>query len=178
VGLVLWLSVLKSGVHATLAGVALGLVIPLAPAVSPAGQVPSARLERALHPWVAFGILPLFALANTGLPLDAVDARLVSHPVTLGVACGLLFGKLSGVFGFTWLAVRFNVAALPEQVSWRQLFGVALLTGIGFTMSLFIGSLAFPTDTLHGEVRFGVLAGSTVAAIAGALLLRFSSARG
>jgi NhaA family Na+:H+ antiporter len=168
-GFLLWLSVLKSGVHATLAGVTLGLAIPLRPG-------PATRLEHALHPWVTFLILPLFALANAGVPLDQVDARLLTHPVTVGIACGLLFGKLAGVFSFTWLAVRLRAGVLPEGVSWRHLFGVALLTGIGFTMSLFLGALAFPSDTLHGEVRLGVLAGSTCAAIAGALLLRSASA--
>jgi len=173
VGFLLWLSVLKSGVHATLAGVALGLAIPLARNGQP-GQ--AARLEHALHPWVTFLILPVFALANAGVPLGQVDAQALTHPVTVGIAGGLLFGKLAGVFSFTWLAVRLRAGVLPDGVTWRHMLGVALLTGIGFTMSLFLGALAFPSDTLHGEVRLGVLAGSTCAAIGGALLLRSASA--
>jgi len=175
VGLLLWLSVLKSGVHATLAGVALGLAIPLVDD-DRGGPGQAARLERALHPWVAFAILPLFAVANAGVPLEGVTAQVLAHPVTLGIACGLLFGKLAGVLGFTWLAVRLRAGVLPAGVNWRHLVGVSLLAGIGFTMSLFLGALAFPDDTLHGEVRLGVLAGSTCAALAGALLLRFASA--
>ena len=171
-GLVLWVSVLKSGVHATLAGVALGLAIPLARGGQP-GR--AAALERALHPWVAFGILPVFALANAGVPLAQLDARVLLHPVTVGVASGLLLGKLAGVFGFTWLALRLGVAELPADIGWRHLFGVALLTGVGFTMSLFLGALAFPDDSLHGPVRVGVLLGSVCAAVAGACWLRLAA---
>jgi Na+:H+ antiporter, NhaA family len=169
VGFLLWLAVLKSGVHATLAGVVLGLVLP-----PPRARGPNvaARFEHALHPWVTFAILPLFALANAGVPFEGMGADVLLHPVTLGIAMGLLAGKLAGVFGFTWLAVRFGFGRLPEQVTWSQLFGVALLTGIGFTMSLFLGALAFSDEGLHGEIRLGVLAGSTCAAIAGVLWLR------
>jgi len=168
-GLLLWLSVLKSGVHATLAGVVLGLVIPLSRNGAGGG---AARIERSLHPWVTFAILPLFALANAGVPLLNVTFAALAHPVTIGITLGLLLGKLAGVFGFTWLAVRFGFGALPAGVGWRHVFGVALLTGIGFTMSLFIGSLAFPDDTLQGQVRLGVLLGSTLAAVAGVMWLR------
>ena len=171
-GLVLWVSVLKSGVHATLAGVALGLAIPLARGGQP-GR--AAALERALHPWVAFGILPVFALANAGVPLAQLDARVLLHPVTVGVASGLLLGKLAGVFGFTWLALRLGLGELPADIGWRHLFGVALLTGVGFTMSLFLGALAFPDDSLHGPVRVGVLLGSVCAAVAGACWLRLAA---
>jgi NhaA family Na+:H+ antiporter len=169
VGFLLWLAVLKSGVHATLAGVVLGLLLP-----SPRASGPNvaARFERALHPWVTFVILPLFALANAGVPLAGLGVDVLLHPVTSGIAVGLLAGKLAGVFGFSWLAVRLGVCRLPEQVTWTHLFGVALLTGIGFTMSLFIGSLAFSDDGLHGEIRLGVLVGSSCAAIAGLLWLR------
>jgi len=168
-GLLLWLSVLKSGVHATLAGVVLGLVIPLSRNGAGGG---AARIERSLHPWVTFAILPLFALANAGVPLLNVTFAALAHPVTIGITLGLLLCKLAGVFGFTWLAVRFGFGALPAGVGWRHVFGVALLTGIGFTMSLFIGSLAFPDDTLQGQVRLGVLLGSTLAAVAGVMWLR------
>jgi len=168
IGFLLWLSVLKSGVHATLAGVALGLAIPLARDPDTGA---AARLEHGLHPWVTFLILPVFALANAGVPLALTWSDL-AHPVTTGIALGLVFGKLAGVFGFTWLALRLKLGVLPTGVDWRHLFGVALLTGIGFTMSLFIGSLAFDGDSLHGQVRLGVLLGSSVAAIAGLAWLR------
>jgi NhaA family Na+:H+ antiporter len=165
-GLVLWISVLRSGVHATLAGVVLGLAIPLQ------RGGPAAPLERALHPWVAFGILPVFALANAGVPLDQLSTSVLLHPVTLGIAGGLLLGKLAGVFCFTWGALRLGLGELPAEIGWRHLFGVALLTGIGFPMSLFLGALAFPDDRLHGPVRIGVLLGSAAAALAGAWWLR------
>jgi NhaA family Na+:H+ antiporter len=168
-GLLLWISVLKSGVHATLAGVALGLAIPLARERRPGS---AARLEHTLHPWVAFVILPVFALANAGVPLQELDMRVLAHPVTLGITLGLLFGKLLGVFAFTWGAIRIGLGELPGEIHWRHLLGVALLTGIGFTMSLFLGTLAFPDDSLHGQVRIGVLLGSTCAALAGAWWLR------
>jgi NhaA family Na+:H+ antiporter len=128
VGFLLWLAVLKSGVHATLAGVILGLVLP-----TPGEQGPNvaARFQSTLHPWVTFAILPLFALANAGVPLQGVSTAVLLHPVTLGIASGLLFGKLAGVFSFTWLAVRFGLGRLPDGVTWRHLFGVALLTGVG-----------------------------------------------
>jgi NhaA family Na+:H+ antiporter len=168
-GFLLWLSVLKSGVHATLAGVVLGIAIPL-----PRGgeRDAAARLESRLHPWVAFVILPLFALANAGVPLAEVSMRVILHPVTLGIALGLLLGKFAGVFSFTWLAVRLRIGVLPPGVQWHHLVGVALLTGIGFTMSLFLGSLAFARAGLHGEVRVGVLLGSLCAALAGVVWLR------
>ena len=169
VGFLLWLSVLKSGVHATLAGVALGLAIPVPRAGAPGV---AARLEHALHPWVTFLILPLFALANAGVPLMNLSVAALTHPVTVGIALGLVIGKFAGVLGFTWLAVRLGFGALPQGVTWRQLAGVAWLTGIGFTMSLFLGALAFPADELQGPVRLGVLLGSTVAALAGMLWLR------
>jgi NhaA family Na+:H+ antiporter len=169
VGFLLWLAVLKSGVHATLAGVILGLVLP-----PPRDKGPNvaARFEHALNPWVTFVILPLFALANAGVPLAGLGAGVLLHPVTLGIALGLLAGKLVGVFGFSWLAVRLGWGKMPGQVGWAHLFGVALLTGIGFTMSLFLGALAFTDEGFHGEIRLGVLAGSTCAAIAGVLWLR------
>jgi NhaA family Na+:H+ antiporter len=179
VGFLLWLSVLKSGVHATLAGVALGLALPLArgrgidPAHSRATDA-AARLEHALHPWVTFLILPVFALANAGVPLAKISGSDLTHPVTSGIVFGLVIGKLAGVFGFTWLALKLRLGVMPSGVEWRHLFGVALLTGIGFTMSLFIGSLAFDDDSLHGYVRLGVLLGSSVAAIAGLAWLRLA----
>jgi NhaA family Na+:H+ antiporter len=168
VGFLLWLAVLKSGVHATLAGVVLGLALPTPHA---RGPNVAARFEHALHPWVTFVILPLFALANAGVPLEGVGVDVLLHPVTLGIAVGLLAGKLAGVFGFSWLAVKLGVCRLPQQATWTHLFGVALLTGIGFTMSLFLGALAFAEEGLHGEIRLGVLVGSTCAAVAGVVWL-------
>jgi NhaA family Na+:H+ antiporter len=173
VGVLLWLSVLKSGVHATLAGVALGFAIPLARAPRDA----AARVERRIYPRVTFVILPLFALANAGVPLAQVTGEVLMHPVTLGIALGLLLGKFVGVFALTWLAVRWRFGALPAGVSWHHVAGVALLTGIGFTMSLFLGALALPDDHLQGQVRLGVLVGSTCAAIAGVAWLRSASRR-
>ncbi|HET9474045.1 MAG TPA: Na+/H+ antiporter NhaA [Steroidobacteraceae bacterium] len=169
VGFLLWLSVLKSGVHATLAGVTLGLAIPI-PRDGSEGV--AARLEHALHPWVTFLILPLFALANAGVPLANLSGAAFTHPVTVGITLGLVLGKFAGVFGFTWLAVRLGFGALAPGVTWRHLAGVAWLTGIGFTMSLFLGTLAFSADEMQGPVRLGVLLGSTVAALAGAFWLR------
>jgi NhaA family Na+:H+ antiporter len=168
VGFLLWLAVLKSGVHATLAGVALGLAIPSARGAAGVAD----RFEHSLHPWVTYAILPLFALANAGVPLQGLSAEVLLHPVTLGIACGLLAGKLAGVFGFTWLAVKLGFGSLPGGVSWRHVFGVSLLTGIGFTMSLFLGALAFPDEGLHRHIRLGVLAGSLIAALAGMLWLK------
>ena len=169
VGLLLWLAVLKSGVHATLAGVILGLILP-----PPRERGPNvaARFEHALHPWVTFVILPLFALANAGVPLEGIGTDVLLHPVTLGIALGLLVGKVVGVFGFSWLAVKLGFGKLPERVGWHHLGGVALLTGIGYTMSLFLGALAFTDEGLHGEIRLGVLAGSTCAALLGVAWLR------
>ena len=171
VGFLLWVSVLESGVHATLAGVVLGFTIPLARAPRDA----AARVERRIHPRVTFVILPLFALANAGVPLAEATMDVFTHPVTLGIALGLLFGKFAGVFGFTWIAVRWRFGMLPAGVGWHHVAGVALLTGIGFTMSLFLGALALPDDALQGQVRLGVLVGSTCAAIAGAVWLRVAS---
>jgi NhaA family Na+:H+ antiporter len=172
VGALLWLAVLKSGVHATLAGVAIGLSIPMAPG-GDGHEKPLERLLHGLHPWVAFGILPLFAFANAGVPLDGLGLDSFLQPVPLGIAAGLLLGKQLGVFGAAWLLVRAGWAKLPDEVSWASLYGVALLCGIGFTMSLFIGSLAFGPEQieLQASHRIGILGGSFISAIAGLLLL-------
>jgi len=172
VGAVVWVCVLKSGVHATLAGVVTGLFIPLRGKND--GESPLERLEHDLHPMVAYLILPLFAFANAGVALAGVGSDALSHPVTLGIALGLVVGKPLGVFGFIALAVGTGWLKRPAGASWVGLFGVALLCGIGFTMSLFIGSLAFE----HGAAeyvrinRIGILAGSVVAAVAGLLWLK------
>lgn len=168
VGLVLWVCVLKSGVHATLAGVALAMFIPLGTGGKKSTS-PLLTLEHALHPWVAYAILPLFAFANAGVSLVNASAESFTHSVPMGIAIGLLLGKTVGVFGLTWMAIKLRLAALPAGANWGQVFGVAILCGIGFTMSLFVGSLAFPSGVSEyaGEDRMGILTGSLFAALIG-----------
>ncbi|HWH89166.1 MAG TPA: Na+/H+ antiporter NhaA [Pseudomonas sp.] len=167
IGLILWVCVLKSGVHATLAGVTLAFCIPLR--TKNAEPSPLLTLEHALHPWVAYGILPLFAFANAGLSLSGVTVESFTHDVPMGIAIGLLLGKTIGVFGLTWLAVKIGLAALPQGANWGQVLGVAILCGIGFTMSLFVGSLAFEpgVSDYAGMDRMGILTGSILAALIG-----------
>ena len=167
IGLILWVCVLKSGVHATLAGVTLAFCIPLR--TKNAEPSPLLTLEHALHPWVAYGILPLFAFANAGLSLSGVTVESFTHHVPMGIAVGLLLGKTLGVFGLTWLAVKIGIAALPQGANWGQVMGVAILCGIGFTMSLFVGSLAFVPGVSEyaGMDRMGILTGSILAALIG-----------
>jgi len=167
IGLILWVCVLKSGVHATLAGVTLAFCIPLR--TKNAEPSPLLTLEHALHPWVAYGILPLFAFANAGLSLSGVTVESFTHDVPMGIAIGLLLGKTVGVFGLTWLAVKIGIAALPQGANWGQVLGVAILCGIGFTMSLFVGSLAFEpgVSDYAGMDRMGILTGSILAALIG-----------
>ncbi|MDO9172993.1 MAG: Na+/H+ antiporter NhaA [bacterium] len=178
VGIPLWVAVLKSGVHATLAGVVLAMAIPLRassrPGRTPGAEPPLRHLEHALHPWVAYGVLPVFAFANAGVPLAGLAPADMIHPVPLGIAAGLLIGKLAGVLSFSWLATRAGLASLPDGAGWRQMFGIALLCGIGFTMSLFIASLAFEAGgaSFQGLERLGILAGSLVSGVAGYLVLR------
>ncbi len=174
VGLLIWASVLKSGVHATLAGVALGLLIPLK-LKNKDGNSPLKVLEHTLHPWVAFGVIPLFAFANSGIPLKGITYQTFLEPITLGIMLGLFFGKQIGVMAITALASRFKLTHLPEGVSWPQFYGMAVLTGIGFTMSLFIGTLAFTDVTFAMPVRLGVLAGSFLAAVVGLAILLFTT---
>ncbi|MBD8184583.1 Na+/H+ antiporter NhaA [Pseudomonas viridiflava] len=166
VGLVLWVCVLKSGVHATLAGVVLAFCIPLR---TSSKVSPLLTLEHGLHPWVAYGILPLFAFANAGVSLAGVTMESFTHPVPLGIAAGLLLGKTLGVFGLTWLAVKTRMASLPKEANWGHVLGVSILCGIGFTMSLFVGSLAFEpgVSAYAGEDRMGILTGSILSAIIG-----------
>jgi len=171
VGLVMWAAVLKSGVHATLAGVVLALFIPLRTGTA---EPPLRRLEHDLHPAVAYAILPLFAFANAGVPLAGITPSTLAAAIPAGIALGLLAGKMLGVFGASFIAIRLGVARLPQDVTWPQMFGVAILCGIGFTMSLFIASLAFKGEAARFgvESRLGILAGSIVAGIAGYLVLR------
>ncbi|UVC15781.1 Na+/H+ antiporter NhaA [Mesorhizobium onobrychidis] len=174
-GVVLWVLVLKSGVHATLAGVALALTIPLK--VSPGtghdlDHSPLHRLEHGLHRIVPFVVIPIFGFANAGVSLAGLSAAALVEPLTLGVAAGLVAGKLVGVFGSSALAIRLGFADLPVNAGWLHMVGISLLCGIGFTMSLFIGLLAFASNVeLQDAVKVGILAGSFIAAILGAAVL-------
>ncbi|HYD05169.1 MAG TPA: Na+/H+ antiporter NhaA [Reyranella sp.] len=169
IGFLLWLCVLKSGVHATLAGVVLGFCLPLGQSFE--------RLEHGLPPWVLFLIVPLFAFANSGLDLAGIDAAMLRDPIVLGIVAGLFVGKQVGIFGAAALLVRSGLAQLPAGATWRQLYGVAACGGIGFTMSLFIGTLAFGNGDKLALVQLGVLSGSLLSAALGYALLRVSSGR-
>ncbi len=174
-GIFMWVCVLKSGVHATLAGVLIALTIPLQ---SEKGEEPVLhRIEHGLHPWVAFLILPVFAFSNAGVALGGLSVSDLLEPLPLGIAAGLLVGKQIGVFGVTWAAVKLGLVRLPAGVNWVHIYGVACLTGIGFTMSLFIGSLAFETNEMMNAVRLGVLSGSVLSATLGYIVLRFLANR-
>lgn len=170
-GIVLWVLVLKSGVHATLAGVATALAIPLAKPEHSDHTVLE-DLEHGLHPWVAYGILPLFAFANAGVSFAGMGFASLTEPVMLGIALGLFVGKQLGIFGALWLTIKLNFAPMPTQTNWAQLYGVAAVAGIGFTMSLFIGSLAFSHSDFDAQIRLGVLLGSISSAIVGYIFLR------
>jgi len=174
VGIALWVFVLKSGVHATLAGVALAMAIP-AKGRESQDEPPLRHLIHALHPWVAFAILPAFAFVNAGIDFGELRWDRLIGSVPLGIACGLLFGKQIGVFAFSWLTIKLGFAKLPAGSSWLQLYGIAVLCGIGFTMSLFIGSLAFAEGGAGyaRADRFAIVASSLLAGILGYLLLRF-----
>jgi NhaA family Na+:H+ antiporter len=178
VGVVLWVTVLKSGVHATLAGVMLAFAIPLRTR-NEQGQSPLQNLEHTLHPWVAFAILPIFAFANAGVSFAGLSFATLVQPVPLGIALGLLAGKLTGVLGASFLLIKLGLAKLPEGAGWSQLAGVAILCGIGFTMSLFIGALAFENAAgkFDALVRLGVLAGSLTSALIGACVLLLAARR-
>ncbi len=173
VGLVLWVAVLKSGVHATLAGVVVGFMIPLN---GKRYASPLKHLEHVLHPWSAFLILPLFAFANAGVSLEGIYLSALLNPLPMGIILGLFVGKPLGIFTISWLAVRTGVAQLPQGVNFRQIFAVSILCGIGFTMSMFIASLAFEHGGLdYGSYsRLGILAGSTLAAVTGYIALRMA----
>lgn len=176
-GLALWYFTLKSGVHATLAGVALALTIPLTPSpAKPDSTVsPLHRLEHGLHPYVAFLVIPIFGFANAGVSFAGLGLSTLAAPVPIGIMLGLFLGKQIGVFGFSWLAIRTGFADLPARASWAQFYGIALLCGIGFTMSLFIGLLAFPdSEALQSQTKIGVIAGSLLSGVSGWLLLRLA----
>jgi NhaA family Na+:H+ antiporter len=170
VGIVMWVFVLKSGVHATLAGVLIALTIPLKSKNEDEALL--YKMEHGLHPWVAFLILPIFAFANAGVNFSGIGIGDLLQPLTLGIAVGLFLGKQIGVFIATWIGVKSGVARLPENVTWRHVYGVACLTGVGFTMSLFIGSLAFEAADEMNSVRLGVVLGSILSGLFGYVLLK------
>ena len=173
-GVVLWVLILKSGVHATLAGVVTAFLIPIRDRF---GKSPLHALEHALAPYVTFGVVPVFAFANAGVVLDGMALADLARPVPLGIVAGLVIGKQVGVFGMTWLMVRAGLARLPDGVGWMQLYGVACLAGIGFTMSLFIGSLSFADPAMMNDVRLGVLAASAISAVLGYGVLAMAGRR-
>ena len=172
----LWYAVLLSGIHATIAGVLAAFAVPIIPTPgSPdAADSPLHRLEHALAAPVAFVIVPLFGFANAGVNLTGITLADLAAPMPLGIAMGLFIGKQIGIFGSVWLAVKSGFAAPPRGSTWVQIYGVALLCGIGFTMSLFIGGLAFPDAHLVDEAKLGTLSGSIIAALCGYILLRFA----
>jgi len=175
VGTVVWVAVLKSGVHATLAGFAIAWFIPLK-LKNNDGHEMLPHLEHSLHPWVSFAILPLFAFANAGISLTGVSLDALLNPVPLGIAAGLFVGKQVGIFGACWLAIKLGLAKLPEGATWMQFYAVTILCGIGFTMSLFIGSLAFEAQGTEYmiDVKLGVLVGSLLSAVLGSILISWS----
>ncbi|HHS82340.1 MAG TPA: Na+/H+ antiporter NhaA [Devosia sp.] len=176
VGIVLWVAILKSGIHATLAGILLAMFIPIRQGAD--GEKPLLlRLEHDLHGTVAFVILPVFAFANAGISLAGLSFSDLLSPVPLGIALGLAFGKQLGIFAMVWVAVKSGIARLPENVSWLQMYGLSVLCGIGFTMSLFISSLAFEQGGATAVVmndRLGIIVGSLVSAVVGYAILRLS----
>ncbi len=175
IGVIVWAAVLKSGVHATLAGFALALFIPLK-VKNTQGYSMLLHLEHSVKPWVAFGIVPIFAFANAGVNLSGITLSNLLDPVTLGVITGLFFGKQLGIFSACWLAIKLGFAQLPRGASWLQLYGISILCGIGFTMSLFIGSLAFENadPQYFNQVKLGVLVSSILAALLGGCLIKYS----
>ncbi|MCK5903418.1 MAG: Na+/H+ antiporter NhaA [Cocleimonas sp.] len=176
IGIVLWVSVLKSGVHATLAGVALAFMIPLMSKNKEGKKFSlSKEMEHDLHYWVAFMILPLFAFVNAGVDLRGISLEEMLNPVPIGIMLGLFIGKQLGVFGFSWLAIKIGLASLPAGSNWKQLYGVSILTGIGFTMSLFVDSLAYnDTQIYHYTDKLAILLGSFLSGVIGYLILRFT----
>lgn len=173
-GAALWLFVLQSGVHATIAGVMTAMLVPIRR--DEAGS-PLHRLEHTLHPWSAFAIVPLFGFANAGVSLTGVGLETFAQPLVLGIALGLFLGKQTGILAAIWGADRLGIARRPAGVSWGQLYGMALIAGIGFTMSLFIGGLAFADPAQMDAVKIGVLAGSIASALAGAAVLVIAGRR-
>jgi NhaA family Na+:H+ antiporter len=178
VGFTLWVCVLNSGVHATVAGVLLAFFIPQRTQEGE-DSAPAQRLENSLHAWVTFVIMPLFALANAGVSLQGLSKSILFDTIVVGIVLGLFIGKQLGVVFFTWLVVRFGWAKLPENTTWLEVYAVAILCGIGFTMSLFLGTLAFEgiNPVYLVEVRLGVLCGSLLSGMTGAALLQMALTR-
>lgn len=173
-GIFMWACVLKSGVHATLAGVAMAMFIPLKSKETPSYS-PLKTLEHELHPWVAYMVIPIFAFANAGVSLKGLSLEILMRPITLGIALGLLVGKPLGILLFSMLGIITKICTLPKHVSLTSYIGMSCLTGVGFTMSLFIGTLAFESYDLQTAVRLGVLSGSLLSAILGIVILRFGT---
>jgi NhaA family Na+:H+ antiporter len=173
IGLILWVCVLKSGIHATVAGILLGFFIPLKNSSNQTS--PLKKLEHQLHPWVIFFILPTFAFFNAGVPLKDISLSSMSHPIAAGIAIGLFLGKQAGVMLFSYFAMKLKVCHLPPQTSLLQFYGMAIVTGIGFTMSLFIGALSFSQAEYQNVMKLGVIAGSTLSGILGYLVLLYST---
>lgn len=173
IGAIMWVAVLKSGIHATLAGVVLGFLIPHRGRGGErfANGSMLRQLEHGLHPWVAFMVLPVFAFANAGINFAGMTLEKLTSPIPLGIAFGLFFGKQIGVYLLSKLTIMLGLARLPDQVNWKQFYGVCMLCGVGFTMSLFIGGLAFETDDQASYVKLGVLMGSVISAITGSAVL-------
>jgi NhaA family Na+:H+ antiporter len=174
-GVLMWAFVLKSGIHATLAGVAQGAIIPLHDKARE--PLLLEHLEHALKPWVAFLIVPIFAFANAGVPMGGIGMDKLTVPLTTGIVVGLFVGKQTGIFTATWLTVRLRLSPKPAGASWVQIYGVATLAGIGFTMSLFIVSLSFTDPALQDQIRLGVIVGSLLSAVFGVLLMRWAATR-
>ena len=177
VGFILWICILKSGIHATLSGVLLAFFIPYKViGKNVHNEViehsPMHKLEGNLLPWVTFLILPIFALANAGVSFEGLSFELITDPITLGIALGLFFGKQIGVMAFTFIGSTLKLCSLPDNINWKQYYGLSLMTGIGFTMSLFIGGLSFTDDSLQAVVRLGVISGSILSGVAGYVVLR------
>lgn len=168
IGVWLWFSLLRAGVHPTIAGILLALMIPDHRHQS---QSPLRQLEGVLHPWVAYCIMPLFALANAGFSLHGLSWHVLTDVVVLGIALGLFLGKQLGIFSFSWVMVKLRLASLPEKTSWLSLYGIALICGIGFTMSLFLGTLSFEDAGYLADVRLGVIIGSILSGLVGAAVL-------
>ena len=179
VGIVLWVSVLKSGVHATLAGVALAFMIPLSSKDKHGERFSmSKEMEHDLHYWVAFFILPFFAFVNAGVDLKGISLEEMAGPVPLGIMLGLFVGKQLGVFGFSWLAIKMGIASLPKESNWTLLYGVSVLTGIGFTMSLFVDTLAYNDTQIYSYAdKLAILTGSFLSAIVGYVILRLKTGK-
>lgn len=173
IGTIVWIAILKSGVHATLAGIAVGFCVPLASSTEGAPS-PLKTLEHGLHPWVAFLIMPFFVFINAGIPFSTGDEYSLFSAMPMGIAFGLFLGKQIGIFGFAFLAVRLGVAKLPHNVNWWQIYGIAVLSGIGFTMSLFIATLAFGVGSLEIVCRQGIILGSFLSAVLGTSVLYFA----